>query len=142
MCDLVVCSEQSQFATPGVKIGLFCTTPGVAVGRALSSTKKAMEMLLTGKPISAQEALEYGLVNKVVGREKLKEETWGLAEIVAASSGDALRLGKKAFYRQMKEDIGVAYEIAGKVMVSNLEYADAKEGISAFLEKREPKWTS
>jgi len=141
-CDLAVCSEEAQFATPGVKIGLFCTTPGVALGRAVKNTKKAMEMLLTGKPMSAKEALENGLVNKVVAGEVLKEVTLELAESVARASGDVLKIGKGAFYRQMKEDIVTAYEFAGKVMVENLEHVDAREGISAFLEKREPKWQS
>jgi enoyl-CoA hydratase/carnithine racemase len=138
-CDLAVASEEAAFATPGVKIGLFCTTPGVALARAVS-TKKAMEMLLTGTPISAREALERGLVNKLVPAAALTEETMALARHVAAASGNVLRIGKQAFYRQIALDRPDAYRMAEGVMCENLLEPGAKEGISAFLEKRTPRW--
>jgi enoyl-CoA hydratase/carnithine racemase len=138
-CDLVVASEHASFATPGVKIGLFCTTPGVAVARAVS-TKKAMEMLLTGRAISAREAEAAGLVNRVVPAEKLHEETMQLAREIILASADTLTIGKRAFYEQLPLDRPAAYALAQKVMVQNAEQPDAKEGMSAFLEKRPPKW--
>ena len=140
-CDLAVASEDAGFATPGVDIGLFCTTPAVAVGRAVP-LKKTMEMLLTGQPISAEEALKSGLVNRVVPAERLEEETMALAAKVASAPMSTVSIGKSAFYRQMAMDRPQAYELAQRVMVENLQTADAKEGIGAFLEKREPRWSS
>ena len=140
-CDLVVASEDASFATPGVDIGLFCTTPAVALGRAVPM-KKAMEMLLTGQPISASEALESGLVNRVVPADRLEEETMALAEKVASAPMSTVSIGKSAFYRQLAMDRPQAYELAQRVMVENLQTADAKEGIGAFLGKREPRWQS
>lgn len=140
-CDLVVASEDAGFATPGVDIGLFCTTPAVALGRAVP-LKRAMEMLLTGQPISAPEALESGLVNRVVPADRLEEETLALAEKVASAPMSAVSIGKSAFYRQMAMDRPQAYELAERVMVENLQTADAKEGVGAFLDKREPHWQS
>lgn len=140
-CDLVVASEDAGFATPGVDIGLFCTTPAVALGRAVP-LKRAMEMLLTGQPISASVALESGLVNRVVPTDSLDEETFALAEKVASAPTSTVAIGKSAFYRQMAMDRPQAYELAQRVMVENLQTADAKEGIGAFLEKREPRWQS
>ena len=140
-CDLVVASEDAAFATPGVDIGLFCTTPAVALGRAVP-LKRAMEMLLTGQPISAAEALKSGLVNRVVPADRLNEETMALAEKVAAAPTSTVAIGKSAFYRQMAMDRPQAYELAQRVMVENLQTTDAKEGIEAFLEKREPRWKS
>ena len=140
-CDLVVASEDAGFATPGVDIGLFCTTPAVALGR-VAPLKRAMEMLLTGEPISASEALEAGLVNRVVPADILEEETMALAGKVASAPMSAVSIGKSAFYRQMAMDRPQAYELAERVMVENLQTADAKEGIGAFLEKREPRWQS
>ena len=140
-CDLAIASETALFATPGVQIGLFCTTPGVAVSRAVR-TKKAMEMLLTGTPITAAEAVEYGLINRAVPEDKLKEEVKELARAISGASAYTLALGKSAFYRQREMDIPAAYEMAEKVMVENLLAADAHEGITAFLEKRTPHWTT
>lgn len=140
-CDLVVASEDAAFATPGVDIGLFCTTPAVAVGRAVPA-KVAMEMLLTGEPISAQDAQKVGMVNRVVPPEDLHDATMSLACKVAAAPASTVSIGKPAFYRQMSVDRPEAYQIAQKVMVDNLQHPDAREGISAFLEKRSPRWAT
>lgn len=138
-CDLAVASETAGFATPGVHIGLFCTTPGVAVSRAVMP-KKAMEMLLTGDTISAQEALEFGLVNRVVPPNELDATVMDLARKISAASSQTLAIGKPAFYRQLEMDRPAAYKFAQGVMVDNLMAEDAKEGITAFLDKREPRW--
>ena len=140
-CDLAIASETALFATPGVQIGLFCTTPGVAVSRAIR-TKKAMEMLLTGTPITAHEAVEYGLINRAVPADQLRDEVAELARTISNASAYTVALGKSAFYRQREMDIPTAYEMAEKVMVENLVAADAQEGITAFLEKRTPHWTT
>jgi enoyl-CoA hydratase/carnithine racemase len=140
-CDLVVASENATFATPGVKIGLFCTTPAVALVRAIMP-KKAMEMLLTGDSITAQEAEHLGLVNRVIPADQLAEETLKLAKLIAASSAETIALGKQAFYAQLPLDYPEAYAIAQKVMVYNAELDDAQEGMKAFLEKRKPRWKS
>ena len=140
-CDLAVASEDAAFATPGVDIGLFCTTPGVAVGRAVSQ-KAAMEMLLTGEPISARAALDAGLVNRVVPPSELEATTMELARKVTSAPASTVAIGKPAFYRQMALDRPAAYELAQRVMVENLHHPDAVEGIGAFLEKREARWTS
>jgi enoyl-CoA hydratase/carnithine racemase len=140
-CDLVMASPEAQFATPGVKIGLFCTTPGVAVARAVSG-KKAMEMLLTGRPLSADEAERAGLVNHVVPKERLHEETMKLAGQIAEASRDTVALGKQAYYEQVQRDRPAAYALAQEVMVANAQDANAQEGICAFLEKRRPVWKS
>jgi enoyl-CoA hydratase/carnithine racemase len=138
-CDLVVASEDATFATPGVKIGLFCSTPAVALARAVTS-KKAMEMLLTGKPIDAREAERIGLVNRVVPKETLAEEALKLAQQIASATPQTLALGKRTFYRQLPLDYPEAYGIAQKAMVENAQEHDAQEGMRAFLEKRAPKW--
>lgn len=140
-CDLAVASEEAGFATPGVDIGLFCTTPAVAVGRVVP-LKRTMEMLLTGQPIPASDAMEAGLVNRVVPADRLELETMALAEKVALAPTSTVSIGKSAFYRQMSMDRPQAYELAQRVMVENLQSADAKEGIGAFLQKREPRWQS
>ena len=139
-CDLAVASEQATFATPGVQIGLFCTTPGVALSRALRP-KKAMEMLLTGAPIDAREAQQAGLVNRVVPADQLEQETMKLAQQIISASGPVIALGKQAFYEQLALDSSDAYQMAEKVMVENCLSEDAQEGMSAFLEKRSPKWS-
>ena len=140
-CDLAVASETASFATPGVQIGLFCTTPGVAVSRAVMP-KKAMEMLLTGKSITAREALEFGLINRVVPPEELEERVMALARQIGAASSHTLAVGKTAFYQQLEMDRPAAYGFAQRVMVGNLLADDAQEGIAAFLEKRDPNWTN
>jgi enoyl-CoA hydratase/carnithine racemase len=138
-CDLVVAADDATFATPGVKIGLFCTTPAVALARAVTP-KKAMEMLLTGTSISAQDAERAGLVNRVVPLAQLAEETMKLAQQICAASSFTMALGKKAFYEQLPLDRPAAYEVAEKAMVKNAVAKDAQEGVRAFLEKRMPKW--
>ena len=138
-CDLAVAAESARFATPGVQIGLFCTTPGVALARAVN-TKKAMEMLLTGTPISATEALNAGLVNRVVPEDELDDNVRELARQISAASSQTLAIGKPAFYQQIEMDRPAAYDLAQAVMVDNLEKEDAQEGISAFLQKRKPNW--
>ena len=140
-CDLAVASEDAGFCTPGVQIGLFCSTPAVALSRAVSS-KHAMEMLLTGIPISAKTALDWGLVNRVVPAGQLEGTVMDLARHIARASSYTLGIGKQAFYRQLQVDRPAAYELAQKTMVENLLAEDAQEGISAFLEKREPVWKS
>ena len=140
-CDLVVAAQEATFATPGVKIGLFCSTPAVAVSRAIPP-KKAMELLLTGQAISAAEAERIGLVNRVVPRERLSEATLTLAQQIAAASGATVGLGKRAFYEQLPLDRPQAYEVAARAMVENAQLPDADEGIGAFLEKRPPKWST
>jgi enoyl-CoA hydratase/carnithine racemase len=138
-CDLVVAAEEATFATPGVKIGLFCTTPAVAVSRAVMP-KKALEMLLTGNPLTAREAERAGLVNRVVPGDRLAEETVRLAKQILAASAYTVALGKAAFYRQLPLDRPEAYQVAEQVMVENAQARDAQEGMRAFLEKRAPRW--
>ncbi|HXF40987.1 MAG TPA: enoyl-CoA hydratase-related protein, partial [Blastocatellia bacterium] len=138
-CDMAVASEKSQYATPGVRIGLFCTTPMVALTRAIGR-KRAFEMLLTGTPISAETAMEYGLVNRVVAAEHLREETYALAKRVAEASSFTISVGKQAFYTQIDLDQPKAYAYAKEVMSLNAMAEDAQEGMGAFLEKRAPCW--
>lgn len=138
-CDLAIASEGATFATPGVKIGLFCTTPMVALTRAIGR-KRAMEMLLTGKAIAAQTAAEWGLVNRVVPAADLGAATRELAGQIAAASAFTVGLGKQAFYTQIDLDQPKAYAYAKEVMSMNSLAADAQEGIGAFLEKRTPCW--
>jgi enoyl-CoA hydratase/carnithine racemase len=138
-CDLAVASEQARFATPGVNIGLFCSTPMVALSRAVGR-KAAMEMLLTGDMIAAAQARDYGLVNRVTAPEALDEETRALAAQIAGKSSAVLRIGKEAFYRQAEMGLADAYAYTGQVMTENMLARDAGEGIDAFLEKREPVW--
>ncbi len=138
-CDLVVASEEARFATPGVKIGLFCSTPMVALSRAVGQ-KKAMEMLLTGDFISAEEALAEGLVNKVVPGDELEAETQKLADNIAEASPLVVGVGKQAFYHQIEMPVEQAYAYTKEIMSFNASFADAQEGICAFLEKRKPEW--
>jgi enoyl-CoA hydratase/carnithine racemase len=139
-CDLALASDQSRFATPGVKIGLFCTTPMVALSRAVGR-KRAMQMLLTGEMIDAATAADWGLVNAVVPAEELLQQARKLAERIAEASSLTVALGKQAFHTQIDLDQPKAYAYAKEVMSMNSMAADAQEGISAFLEKRRACWT-
>jgi enoyl-CoA hydratase/carnithine racemase len=138
-CDLAVASTEATFATPGVRIGLFCSTPMVALTRAIGR-KRAMEMLLTGEPIDAQTAFAWGLVNRVVPADRLHDETLALARKIAASSRTVVGIGKAAFYAQIDLDQARAYDYTKVVMTSNALEPDASEGIAAFLERRLPTW--
>jgi len=139
-CDLAVAAEEARFATPGVKIGLFCSTPMVPLSRAIGR-KRALEMLLTGTPIDAATAREWGLVNRVVPTDDLDATVAGLVDSIAASSSLTVAIGKEAFYQQIDLDEPRAYDLTKTVMSMNMLAADAQEGICAFLEKREPTWT-
>jgi enoyl-CoA hydratase/carnithine racemase len=138
-CDLAVAAEEARFATPGVRIGLFCTTPMVALSRAIGR-KRALQMLLTGEPITAQTAAEWGLINQVVPAEELVSTTRALALSIAPASPLTVALGKQAFYSQIDLDQPKAYAYAKEVMSMNALAVDAQEGMCAFLEKREPTW--
>jgi enoyl-CoA hydratase/carnithine racemase len=139
-CDLVVAGEGARFATPGVKIGLFCSTPMVALARAVGR-KRAMEMLLSGVPIDAHTACEWGLANRVVKDSELVSETMKLARQIADASALTIGIGKQAFYAQIDLDQAKAYDYTKEVMSLNAMASDAQEGIGAFLEKRQPTWT-
>src|SRR5690348_8104586 len=138
-CDLAVTSSAARFATPGVDIGLFCSTPMVALSRNVSR-KHAMQMLLTGELISADEAARIGLVNEVVLAGQERATALKLAETIAAKSRLTVKIGKEAFYRQAEMTLAEAYDYAAQVMVENMLARDAEEGIGAFIEKRDPKW--
>ena len=139
-CDLAIATESARFATPGVNIGLFCSTPMVALSRNLSR-KHAMEMLLFGEMQSAQRAEQIGLINKVVPEDEIDAEIARFAEKIAQKSSYAVAIGKEAFYEQVEIKLSDAYDYASDVMVRNMLADDAEEGIGAFLGKREPKWT-
>ncbi len=138
-CDLAVAADTARFATPGVKIGLFCSTPMVPVSRAVGR-KRAMQMLLTGEPIGAATACDWGLVNQVVPAEQLDDAVDRLIEAIARSSPYTVGLGKRAFYDQVDRAESDAYERAKAVMTENALAADAQEGMTAFLDKRAPNW--
>jgi enoyl-CoA hydratase/carnithine racemase len=138
-CDLAIAAEEARFATPGVDIGLFCSTPMVALTRAVGR-KAAMEMLLTGELIDAAAARALGLINRVVPRERLREAVDALARQIAAKSALTVKIGKEAFYRQAELDLASAYRYAAEVMTTNMLARDAGEGIDAFLAKRAPVW--
>jgi enoyl-CoA hydratase/carnithine racemase len=138
-CDLAVAAEEARFATPGVNIGLFCSTPMVALSRAVGR-KAAMEMLLTGELIDAAAARALGLVNRVVPREGLRQAVDALARQIAGKSAFTVKIGKEAFYRQAELDLAAAYRYAAEVMTTNMLAEDAGEGIDAFLAKRAPVW--
>ncbi|HEY9086146.1 MAG TPA: enoyl-CoA hydratase [Candidatus Tyrphobacter sp.] len=138
-CDLAVASTEATFATPGVRIGLFCSTPMVALTRAIGR-KRAMEMLLTGEPIDAATALSWGLVNRVVEPEALREAVLALATRISQSSRVVIGIGKRAFYTQIERAQSEAYAYTKEVMTSNALADEAQEGIAAFLEKRPPRW--
>ncbi|MBU2580657.1 MAG: enoyl-CoA hydratase [Alphaproteobacteria bacterium] len=137
--DLAVAAEGAKFCTPGVNIGLFCSTPMVALSRNVPR-KRAMEMLLLGEVIDARTAADYGLVNKVVPLDRLMDAAMAFARCIAGSSSATVRVGKEAFYRQLEQPLAEAYDYAAAVMVENMLYRDAEEGIGAFIEKRKPAW--
>jgi enoyl-CoA hydratase/carnithine racemase len=138
-CDLAVASTEARFATPGVDIGLFCSTPMVALTRNIPR-KNAMHMLLTGEPVTAEEAARLGLVNRVVPKGTELEATFALARVVASKSKATVKIGKQAFYRQAEMSLADAYAYAAEVMTENMMTRDANEGICAFIEKRNPAW--
>ena len=138
-CDLALASETARFATPGVNIGLFCSTPMVALSRAIPR-KAAMEMLLTGEAVSAEDAQRLGLVNRVVPAAELEKETQALARFIASKPTHTLKWGKQAFGHQLELGLSNAYDYVSEVMVQNMLHAEAVEGIGAFLDKRPPKW--
>lgn len=139
-CDLAIATDKATFATPGVNIGLFCSTPMVALSRNVSN-KHAMEMLLTGEQIDAGTAREFGLINRIVPEEYLQQVVNKYAETIASKSPLTLKIGKEAFYRQAETSLSEAYDYTARVMVENMLTQDACEGISAFIEKRAPEWT-
>jgi enoyl-CoA hydratase/carnithine racemase len=138
-CDLAYASPVARLATPGVNIGLFCSTPMVPLSRNVHN-KHAMEMLLTGDMIEADQAAEIGLINRVVHQDELTEYTMGIAKKIASKSAMTLSTGKKAFYQQRELSLAEAYDYASRVMVENLLRRDSEEGINAFVEKRPPIW--
>lgn len=138
-CDLAVAEQGARFATPGVNIGLFCSTPMVALTRTISQ-KHAMEMLLLGEMINAERAYQMGLINRVVAIDELEPTVQAMAQNIAAKSNYCVSTGKKAFYSQLTQPLDVAYDDCAKVMGGNIQHADAKEGIDAFLNKRAPQW--
>jgi len=138
-CDLVVAGAEARFCTPGVNLGLFCSTPGVAVARTMAP-KHALEMLLTGEMFDAETAARFGLVNRIVAKGEALSAAVALARNIAGRSAEAIGFGKRAFYDQLGRTLHEAYAAASQVMVENFLAEDAKEGIGAFLEKREPKW--
>jgi enoyl-CoA hydratase/carnithine racemase len=139
MCDLALASDAAQFALPGIKSGIFCTTPGVGVARNIPR-KRALEMLFTGDLVDANTALSWGLVNRVVPLSRLDEETENLARKILAHSGAVVTMGKQLFYEQVEKGLKDAYALASEGMACNMMLADAGEGIDAFLAKRSPRW--
>lgn len=139
-CDLAIAAESALFCTPGVNIGLFCSTPMVALSRNVPR-KQAMEMLLLGEAMSAADAVRYGLINRAVPPERVLDDALGMARIIAAKSRATITIGKHAFYRQIEQPLAAAYNDAAAVMVENMMARDASEGICAFLEKRPPVWS-
>ena len=139
-CDLAVSTDDAKFLTPGVNIGLFCSTPMVALSRNITG-KHAMEMLLTGEAVDAPPAHRFGLINRHVPTDQLDDTIMHFAKSIVSKSAYTVRIGKEAFYRQMDMNLNDAYEMASEVMVENMLAADAQEGMTAFIEKREPVWS-
>lgn len=139
-CDLAIATDTATFCTPGVNIGLFCSTPMVALSRNVTP-KQAMEMLLTGESIDASTAKDFGLINRIVPGDYLEQVVQKYAEVIASKSAKTLKIGKEAFYRQLEMPLAEAYDFAAETMVENMMAKDAEEGISAFLQKRKPEWT-
>ena len=138
-CDLAVATSSSRFATPGVNIGLFCSTPMVAVSRNISR-KRVMEMLLMGEMIPAETAAQWGLINRVTDEGKAEEDALKMAEVIASKSPATVKIGIEAFYKQAEMPLDQAYDYTAQVMVDNIMHRDAEEGINAFIEKRKPEW--
>ena len=138
-CDLAIAGESAKFGVNGVNIGLFCSTPMVALTRNIN-LKNAFELLVSGKIIKPEEAQRLGLINRVVSDETLDEEVNELASLISSKLSAAVKIGKKAFYKQAEMPLDEAYDFAGEVMVTNMLYRDTREGINAFLEKRKPDW--
>lgn len=140
-CDLAIASEKARFGVNGIDVGLFCSTPAVALSRKVGR-KQAMEMLLTAELIDAATAKDFGLVNRVVPPEYLDQTVMKFAGVIAGKSPSAVRIGKEAFYRQAEMGLGDAYDYTARVMTENMLFRDAEEGIDAFIEKRKPEWTN
>ncbi|GAA0783048.1 enoyl-CoA hydratase [Roseibium denhamense] len=139
-CDLAIATDTATFCTPGVNIGLFCSTPMVALSRNVAP-KQAMEMLLTGESIDASTAKDFGLINRIVPSDYLEQVVQKYAEAIASKSSHTLKVGKEAFYKQLEMPLSKAYDFAANTMVENMMAKDAEEGINAFLQKRKPDWT-
>jgi enoyl-CoA hydratase/carnithine racemase len=139
-CDLAMAVDTATFCTPGVNIGLFCSTPMVALSRNVAP-KQAMEMLLTGESIDASTAKDFGLINRIVPRDYLDQVVQKYAEVIASKSAHTVKIGKEAFYKQLEMPLSEAYDFAAETMTRNMMARDAEEGISAFLQKRKPEWT-
>ncbi|CAG4952135.1 unnamed protein product [Colias eurytheme] len=138
-CDMIVCSQNSKFSTPGANFGIFCSTPGIAVGRSIPKSR-AMYMLLTGEPLTAQEAYESGLVTKVVPVEELDGEVNNIIDKIKHKSRSVIALGKEFYYKQIELNIFDAYKLGEEIMVKNINSSDGQEGIRSFVEKRKPVW--
>lgn len=140
-CDIAICSEKSTFSTPGASFGIFCSTPGIAISRVIPRMKSSY-MLLTGLPISSEEALRVGLVSSVVPSEELDNELARICDAIKSKSRAVVSFGKKFYFEQLGMDLNSAYSAGAKAMADNLQLQDGQEGIKSFIEKRKPKWTN